>query len=85
MLPGQAGKTALHSEGQRRHAPARDTSAEDKLLQQAVKRLLEAIYEQEFLSCSYGYRLLVGARTAVEELRVKLQFGRLSPLGGSGH
>ena len=29
---------------------------EDKLLQLAVKRLLEAIYEHDFLSCSYGYR-----------------------------
>ena len=50
-------------------------TTEDKLLQLAVKRLLEAIYEQDFLSCSYGYRPLVGARTAVDELRVKLQFG----------
>src|SRR5215213_7211470 len=50
-------------------------ATEDKLLQLAVKRLLEAIYEQDFLSCSYGYRPLVGARTAVDELRVKLQFG----------
>lgn len=48
---------------------------EDKLLQLAVKRLLEAIYEQDFLSCSYGYRPQVGARTAVEELTTKLQFG----------
>src|SRR6185503_2588775 len=50
-------------------------ATEDKLLQLAVKRLLEAIYEQDLLSCSYGYRPLVGARTAVEELRNKLQFG----------
>jgi len=50
-------------------------ATEDKLLQLAVKRLLEAIYEQDFLSCSYGYRPKVGARTAVDQLRVKLQFG----------
>jgi len=50
-------------------------ATEDKRLQLAVKRLLEAIYEQDFLPCSYGYRPLVGARTAVDELRVKLQFG----------
>ena len=29
---------------------------EDKLLQLAVTRILEAIYEQDFLRCSYGYR-----------------------------
>ena len=50
-------------------------ATEDKLLQLAVKRLLEAIYEQDFLSCSYGYRSSVGARAAVDELRIKLQFG----------
>jgi retron-type reverse transcriptase len=29
---------------------------EDKLLQLAVTRILESIYEQDFLRCSYGYR-----------------------------
>ena len=50
-------------------------ATEDKLLQLAVKRLLEAIYEQDFLSCSYGYRPRVGALEAVDQLTVKLQFG----------
>jgi len=50
-------------------------ATEDKLLQLAVKRLLEAIYEQDFLPSSYGYRPQVGARAAVEELSNKLQFG----------
>jgi len=50
-------------------------AVEDKLLQVAVTRLLEAIYEQDFLRCSYGYRPGVGAVDAVDELTVKLQFG----------
>lgn len=50
-------------------------ATEDKLLQLAVKRLLEAIYEQDFLSCSYGYRPGVGARGAVDQLKRELQFG----------
>lgn len=29
---------------------------EDKVLQRAVAMLLEAIYEQDFLDCSYGFR-----------------------------
>ena len=49
---------------------------EDKLLQLAVKRILEAIYEQDFLRCSYGYRPGVGALNAVDKLTIKLQFGR---------
>ena len=31
---------------------------EDKVVQGALKEVLEAIYEQEFLSCSHGFRLL---------------------------
>ncbi len=48
---------------------------EDKLLQLAVTRILEAIYEQDFLRCSYGYRPNIGALDAVDKLTIKLQFG----------
>ena len=51
---------------------------EDKLLQLAVTRILEAIYEQDFLRCSYGYRPNKGALDAVDWLTIKLQFGRRS-------
>ena len=60
-------------EGQMR--PLGIPAIEDKLLQMAVKRLLEAIFEQDFLSCSYGYRPRVGALEAVDQLTVQLQFG----------
>jgi group II intron reverse transcriptase/maturase len=49
---------------------------EDKLLQLAVVEILQAIYEQDFLRCSYGYRPKVGALEAVDKLTIKLQFGR---------
>jgi len=29
---------------------------EDKLLQRAVAMVLDAVYEQDFLDCSYGFR-----------------------------
>jgi len=51
-------------------------AVEDKLLQLAVTRILGAIYEQDFLRCSYGYRPKIGALDAVDKLTVKLQFGR---------
>jgi group II intron reverse transcriptase/maturase len=51
-------------------------AVEDKLLQLAVTRILQAIYEQDFLRCSYGYRPQVGALDAVDRLTIKLQFGR---------
>ncbi|MCA1617703.1 MAG: group II intron reverse transcriptase/maturase, partial [Acidobacteria bacterium] len=49
---------------------------EDKLLQLAVTRILGAIYEQDFLRCSYGYRPHKSALDAVDKLTVKVQFGR---------
>jgi group II intron reverse transcriptase/maturase len=49
---------------------------EDKLLQVAVARILSAIYEQDFMRCSYGYRPGVGAHDAIDKLTVKLQFGK---------
>ena len=48
---------------------------EDKLLQVAVARILTAMFEPDFLRCSYGYRPKVGALDAVDKLTVKLQFG----------
>lgn len=38
--------------------------------------ILTAIYEQDFLRCSYGYRPNKGALDAVDKLTIKLQFGR---------
>ncbi len=55
-------------------------ATQDKLLQLAVKRILQAIYEQDFLDCSYGYRPNVGALDAVAELTAKLQFGKYNYL-----
>ena len=48
----------------------------DKLLQVAVTKILEAIYEQDFLGCSYGYRPNIGALDAVKDLSAVLRSGR---------
>jgi RNA-directed DNA polymerase len=62
--------------GDGRFRPLGIPATEDKLLQLAVTRILQAIYEQDFLRCSYGYRPNVGALDAVDWLTIKLQFGR---------
>lgn len=41
---------------------------EDKVLQRAVVMVLEAVYEQDFLACSYGYRPDRSAHQALEDL-----------------
>jgi len=48
---------------------------EDRLVQSAVTKVLTAIYEQDFLDCSYGYRPGRSAHDAVSELTKELQFG----------
>ena len=45
---------------------------EDKVLQRAVAMVLEAIYEQDFLPCSYGFRPGKSAHQALERLREAL-------------
>jgi group II intron reverse transcriptase/maturase len=50
-------------------------AVEDKLVQAACAKLLTAIYEQEFLESSYGYRPDCGARDAVKDLTFDLQYG----------
>ena len=50
---------------------------EDKLLQRAVAMVLEPIYEQDFLDCSYGFRPGRSAHQALQVWR-----GELMRLGG---
>jgi group II intron reverse transcriptase/maturase len=41
---------------------------EDKVMQKAVAMVLEAVYEQDFMSCSYGFRPGRGAHGALQAL-----------------
>jgi group II intron reverse transcriptase/maturase len=41
---------------------------EDKVLQRAVAMVLEAVYEQDFLECSYGFRAQRSANQALDAL-----------------
>jgi len=45
---------------------------EDKVLQRAVVMLLEPLYEQDFLDCSYGFRPDRSAHEALEEIWQRL-------------
>lgn len=55
-IPKEKGKTR----------PIGVSAFEDKLVQDAVREVLEAIYEQDFLACSYGFR---PGRSAHDALR----------------
>jgi group II intron reverse transcriptase/maturase len=47
-------------------------TGEDKVLERAVAMLLEPVYEQEFLDCSYGFRPGRSPHQALEALRTTI-------------
>jgi len=51
-----------------RMRPLGITTFEEKVIQRAGVMLLEPVYEQEFLDCSYGYRPGRSAHTALEAI-----------------
>ncbi len=60
-------KYIAKADGKRR--PLGITALEDKIVQKAVSRILEAIYEMDFLPSSAGYRPGRGARGASQQLQ----------------
>ena len=52
-------------------------TVEDRLLQAATARILNAIYEPIFLDCSYGYRPKRSAHDALRQLRSHLIGGKV--------
>lgn len=51
---------------------------EDKVAQKAALLVLEAIYEQDFLPCSFGFRPGRNAHAALDALSAAVVFGRTS-------
>jgi RNA-directed DNA polymerase len=52
------------------------STVEDKIVQGALRDVLEAIYEQDFMSCSYGFRPGRGAHDAIRVLEQVIWRGR---------
>ena len=51
-------------------------TVEDRLLQAAVARLLGAVFEEDFLECSFGYRPRRSAHDALRTLRKQMVIGK---------
>ena len=66
--------------GEGKTRPLGIPTVEDRLLQRAVARLLETIYEQDFLPCSYGFRPGRSAHDALRELRNQCMAGRVTTI-----
>jgi len=64
--------------GSEKKRPLGIPCTEDKLVQRAVTRVLEQIYEEEFLDCSYGYRPGRTGHQALDELGRTIQRKKVS-------
>ncbi len=51
---------------------------EEKLAQSAAARILNAVYEQDFLPCSFGYRSKLGPLDAVKDINDTLFWGKFT-------
>ncbi|MBL8193095.1 MAG: group II intron reverse transcriptase/maturase [Blastocatellia bacterium] len=60
LIPKANGKTR----------PLGIANLEDRIVQQAVRMLLEPIFEADFLSCSYGFRQAKSTHTALRDVAV---------------
>ena len=67
-IPKEGGKTR----------PIGVSAFEDKLVQDALREVLEAIYEQDFLDCSYGFRPGRSAHDAVRTLDRVVHRGKVN-------
>jgi group II intron reverse transcriptase/maturase len=63
--------------GEGKTRPLGIPTVEDRLLQRAVARILMAIYDQDFLGCSYGYRPGRNPHQALKALRDHLVTGKV--------
>ena len=53
-------------------------SYEDKIVQLGLTKILQAIYEADFLPCSYGFRPKIGGHDALKKLNDILIYGKTS-------
>ncbi len=51
---------------------------EDKIVQKGIAKILEAIYEQDFLECSYGFRKGRGCHRALKEVNTEFTTKRIN-------
>jgi RNA-directed DNA polymerase len=63
--------------GEGKTRPIGISCLEDKIVQDAVREVLEAVYEQDFLSCSYGFRPGRSAHDALRALNRAVHQGRV--------
>ncbi len=76
-VPGATVAAGVSAETGRAATSSGDRGTGDKIVQQAVVEILNAIYENDFLGFSYGFRPGRSAHNALDALSVALQFEKV--------
>ena len=71
--PGDSCSEGVYIEAGRRQRPLGIAALEDKILQRAVVEVLNAVYEEDFLGFSYGFRPRRSPHDALDALAVGIE------------
>jgi len=76
--PNAAKRTWINKPGSKAKRPLGIPTVRDRVVEAALKNVLEPIFEHEFCSCSHGYRPGRGCKSALGEVDRLLKAGHLT-------